>query len=261
MKKKLLFITTLLLLQGEILFSQCISVELSVTWKMGYDIFNKDSIVSIPILNITYRNNCDTNYYFFKVSPRSDGMAMTTCIMPPYYSEDNNDNYKRAKNHHKYTNQNFNIIMGGLFSYRAGWMIFTDTIDYSSRFSTEYINCSLQDIYDYVYSIGFRDYKRPGYFVSSDITSENIISGYFIKDHFVFLESGKTHIDTYNLIGFKLVEGCFTFIIDQKEIENYIITGFGFDEQKIELPTVVGEYHRYSGAFNTNKVTVCFGDK
>jgi len=69
MKPKILLITVFLFLQTNSIFSQCISIELSITWETGYDIFKKDSIVEIPSLNITYRNNCDTNYYFFKVSP------------------------------------------------------------------------------------------------------------------------------------------------------------------------------------------------
>ena len=32
-------------------------------------------------------------------------------------------------------------------------------------------------------------------------------------------------------------------------------------EQELELPEIVGEYQLYSGAFNTNKVTVCFGER
>jgi hypothetical protein len=95
--------------------------------------------------------------------------------------------------------------------------------------------------------------------VLSDITPENIISG-FIKDQFVFLKSGETYIDTYNLIGFKLVEGCFTFMIDSEDIKDYVI-GIGQETEEFELPAIVGEYSLYSGAFNTNKVTVCFGDR
>ena len=57
----------------------CISIELSVTWKMGYDNFNKDSTVSIPILNIAYRNNCNGNYYFLKVSESKDSLPPIYC--------------------------------------------------------------------------------------------------------------------------------------------------------------------------------------
>jgi len=49
-------------------YSQSISVELSVRWIKGVDIFNRDSIIYYPELIITYRNNSDTSYYFSKVS-------------------------------------------------------------------------------------------------------------------------------------------------------------------------------------------------
>jgi hypothetical protein len=81
MKAKILFITAILLLRALSLFPQCISIELSVIWKMEYDIFNRDSMVNTPILNITYRNNCDVNYYFFKASPKKDGTSMVVCTL------------------------------------------------------------------------------------------------------------------------------------------------------------------------------------
>ena len=247
-------------MQSISLFSQCISVELSVTWEMGYDIFKKDSIVSIPKLNITYRNNCDTNYYFFKVSPRKDGSIMILCSGMMQYED--NDYLKWAKLHGNYANQKFNVIMGKTPWYNAGWDIFNDTKDSYEGHYFERIGCDLDEIYQYMYAGNYfkRVIKMPFYFVPSDITPENILTS--VSDQFVFLKSGKTFVDTYNLIGFKIVEGCFTFMILKNEIENYVIA---FHDHKnsinVELPKIVGEYYRYSGGFNTNKVTVCFGER
>ena len=260
MKPKIFLITTLLFLQVHFLFSQCISIELSVTWEMGHDIFIKDSVMSIPILNITYRNNCDTNYYFFKVSPRSDDYPMVLC-WGSIHPDESIDYLKKGEFRGEYVNQNFNVLMGWQPSYEAGWLIFNDTINYPHQFSMENIHCILHLIYAYIYSGKNRDYKTPAYFVSSDITPENILLDLFVKDQFVYIKSGETHIDTYNLMGYKMVEGCFTFLITKNAIERYVITSFGLDEEKFELPTIVGEYHRYSGVFNTNKVTVCFGER
>ena len=260
MKAKALFITTLLLLQGQVLFSQCISIELSVTWAMGYDIFNKDSTISIPTLNITYRNNCDTSYYFFKVSPRSDSSAMLSCWGSIHYDGDN-DYLKSARFCSEYTDQKFNVIMGWEDSYDTGWLVFSDTVDYPEQFSMENIHCSLQLIYDYIYFGKYRACKSPAYFVPSDITTGNIISNDFVKNQFVFLKPNETHIDTYNLVVYKTLGACFTFLIEKDIVEKYVMIEYGKDKQKMELPTIVGEYQLYSGAFNTNKVTVCFGDK
>jgi len=256
MKAKTFFITLFLFWQVQPLFSQCISIELSVTWEMKNDIFNKDSLVSTPIFHISYRNNCDDNYYFFKVSPRKDGSTMILCSAMVQYED--NDYLKRAKSHSNYANQNFNVIMGEEPWYDAGWKILNDTIDYHKGNHFESVGCELEEIYKYIYAENHfkRIIKMPFDFVSSDITLENILCS--VNDHFVFLKSGETFVDTYNLIGFKLVEGCFTFLIDKDVIENYVM---GIHNEKLELPLVVGEYHRYSGAFNTNKVTVCFGER
>ncbi|MCL2435898.1 MAG: hypothetical protein FWD09_07165 [Lentimicrobiaceae bacterium] len=263
MKLKILFITAFLFLQGQFLFSQCISIELSVTWKMGPDIFNKDSVKSIPILNITYRNNCDTNYYFFKISPRKDGEPMVLCLAMVNYIDF--DLLKRAMAHGNYINENFNVIMGKSPWYNSGWDIEGGSVDYIEKrsFSLGVERC-LYEIYDYLYSK--RHYKTTpqGFynsFTPSFLTPENIISG-FLQDQFVFLKPGEVHVDTYNLIGYKIVEGCFTFLIGQDEIKSYVI-GSGEEKgtQEIELPEIVSEYLRYSGGFNTNKVTVCFGEK
>ena len=260
MKLKIFFFTLFLFLQVHSLFSQCLSIELSVTWEMGYDIFQKDSIVSIPKLNITYRNNCDTNYYFFKVSPRKDGSKMILCSAMRQYED--NDDLKRAKSHSNYVNQKFNVIMGESPWYDSGWDIFNDTIDSYEGKHFERVACDLDEIYQYMYAENHykRVIKMPFYFVPSDITPENILTS--VNDQFVFLKSRETFVDTYNLIGFKLVEGYFTFMIMQNEIENYVVALHDYKNSiNVELPEIVGEYHRYSGRFNTNKVTVCFGER
>jgi len=261
MKAKTLFITLFLLLQMQSLFPQCISIELSVTWEMGSHIFYKDSIVSIPMLNITYRNHCDTNYYFFKVSSRKEGELIVLC--PAMRTFAHFDLLKRAKAHHNYAKQNFYVIIEKTPWYNIGWDIDNDTGDYDDKNHIINVKCCLDDIYRYIRSENNNtttNQKKHWYFVQSILTIENILSG-SVQDQFVFLNSGEVYTDTYNLIGYKLVEGCFTFLIGQNEIKNYVITYDESIEQEFELPAKVGEYQRYSGAFNTNKVTVCFGEE
>jgi len=101
-------------------------------------------------------------------------------------------------------------------------------------------------------------------FIVDDLLPENLINS--VGERFVFLKSGETHSEPYNLIAFIILEGCFTFHTLDNIIENYVLTTQMDSatkrpvEQKLELPETVGEYFRYSGSFNTNKVTVCFGD-
>ena len=270
MKQKLFFFTTLLLLQGYSLFSQCLSIELSVTWEMGYDIFKKDSIVSIPKLNITYRNNCDTNYYLLKISDNSDKLPLVTCAAMLHY--DAPFTYREAaEKYRNYAKEKFNVRISGAFGWPSGWFILSDTIDIHKPHSLAMVSCSLSNIYKYMFyensngRYGAPEGRFDLYLDLSHISTDSILG--FAKDRFVFLKSGEAFVDTYNLIGFKLVEGCFTFLIDQEEIYNYVsksrydIEQKKFVQQEFELPKIAGEYYRYSGAFNTNKVTVCFGEQ
>jgi len=258
MKAKILFITLFLLLQGKSVFTQCISIELSITWKLGYDIFNKDSVINIPMLNIIYRNNCDTNYYFFKISAK-DGKHMVMC--PALRSFTNNSTpLSRAMAHDNYANENFDVKIGRSPRNNIGWWIEGGNADYVRKYGIDHdIRCCLHDIYEY-FNFGRYDTSerlKHGYFQPSLFTPENILSG-SVQYQFVFLKPGETHIDTYNLIGYKIVEGCFTFLISQDTIMSYVL---GSDSIEIELPEIVGEYQLFSGAFNTNKITVCFGNK
>jgi hypothetical protein len=196
------------------------------------------------------------------------------CGMRPHPDEDYllwSTNYReRAKEYFNHTNDNYNVQIGGFPRLGDIWSIYSKTTDTTKDRGREFINCNLKDIYNYIYydilnneifSYGseLRDFKP------SDLTAENILDS--VKDLFVFLKPGETFIDTYNLVAFKIVEGCFTFFIGQEDIKNYVLYQEHYPEMKRivdiehELPTIVGEYHHYSGAFNTNKVTVCFGER
>ena len=272
MKTRLLFITTLLLLQGQVLFSQCISIELSVTWTMGYDIFNKDSTISIPILNITYRNNCNEDYYFLKACYTRDNLPNFFCTILYYPSNENYDCHKVMQYNAKmFENQSFNVIMGGQY-YSRFWEVYCDTIDVAKPHYPHDVNCSLIALNECIRLDNESDYLKmikqgviKDKFEPSDVLPENILGS--VKERFVFLKSGETNIDTYNLVSFQIVEGCYTFFIDQDDLKNYLTTQeYDFNlkklfNQKLELPAIVGEYQLYSGAFNTNKVTVCFGKR
>jgi len=258
MRAKKFFITAFLLLLNPSLFPQCISIELSVIWEMKKDIFNEDSVVNTPFLNIIYRSNCDTNYYFFKVSPRKDGQSMV--FYPGLLQYQDGDYIERAKQYGNYRNLDFNVIMGKEPWGNAGWQIYRDTADFHKGYiSKESINLCLETIYTYLYAENITtEYSQlHSAFETSDITPENILGNY----QFVFLKPKEAHLDTYNLIGFKLVEGCFTFIIEKEIIEDYVLVHENFASKEVKLPIIVGEYQLYSGSFNTNKVTVCFGER
>ena len=275
MKSKIIILLTLLSLQGHLLFSQPISVELSVTWEAGYDLFIKDSMVYIPKLYITYRNMSDTNYYFLKISESKNESPQIGCFSMVQPSVDNylrwrRDYRARAMTHGYYTNQNFHVRIGVYgHCFDNGWDIIDEGIVNEKDRAENAISCNLRDIYNYVYhgdNSGDAEYviESPEFY-SLDISPEYVLDS--VKNQFVFLKPNEVYIDTYNLIGFKMVEGCFTFLIDQESFTNYVsISGWDknqscFFKQEVELPVKVGEYTLYTGNFHSNKVVICFDKK
>jgi len=273
MKSKVLIIIALLSFQVQFTFSQCISVELSVTWKRGHDIFKKDLTVCVPQLNIKYRNISDTNYYFLKVSDSKDGLPMIPyagSLHPSDFDEYlrwHDDYFGRAKTHGNYANQNFHVRIGGMPLFSEGWFVHSDTLDCHKEHEIDFINSDLANIYEYVHRNNIGEHvEKKLYFSPLDVTPENIFGT--VKDQFVFLKPNETHTDTYNLVGFQLIEGRYTFLINQSCFKNYVLVQPKWDnnlsywiEQKIELPVKVDEYHLYSGLIFTNNVTVDFSER
>lgn len=121
--KEVLIVLVLSLFSNLLAFSQFISIELSVKWTKGYDIFKEDSVICYPELSITYRNNSDTNFYFLKVSDSRKGNPMLpwgTFYQYPYEEYLNPDYKKRAISHFDYTNTKYTVIIGGSQSYNKG---------------------------------------------------------------------------------------------------------------------------------------------
>ncbi len=267
MKTKLLLCIVFFSFQIQGGFSQDVNITLSLTLGSGPDILKKESIVSIPYLNITYRNNDSVPLYFLKLSDNRMGSPILGCSWHFSYHHGVAPSYlKKAKAHLKYTDEVYYVMIGGYPSFSGSWSVFRDIMDFEKEMEEEIINCSLSDIYEYIY----RDHEAYDpdesskfHFMKSDLYPDSILTTY--KDKFVFLKPGETHTDTYNLIGFKLVEGNFTFYIHQDRLENYVYTKSVFDkdqsryiEQTIELPAEVGGYKLYCGTIRSNRITVNF---
>lgn len=251
-------------------YSQSLSIELSAKWVKGYDIFRKDSTIYYPELIITYRNNSDTNYYFQKVSDSRSGLPILPwgTLFQYTIEEYLKPNYlKRAKTHCNYANYNYKVIIGGNASFSKSWIVVNDTVNIEVEQEIDMINDDLADIYEYIYREIFS--KKPDslnefktYFTESDIQPDVILDKF--KDKFVFLKPGEIYIDTYNLVGFKLLKGGFTFYISPY-LPTYVYTTPIWDnnqskytETKTMLPKLVGEYKLYSGNFNSNKISITF---
>jgi hypothetical protein len=214
-----------------------------------------------------------------------------------------NDLSGRAKLHKIYSNWKFDVYVGLLPYLAGGWNVvsergygtdklernFTGALTWDPILKTDLvidiekdtlyvneakhrqldtdINCDLMDIYNYIFHSNYGERKwEDTYFSPSHIIPENILDS--VKNHFVFLKPMETYTDTFNLIGFKMVKGCFTFLIDHDYSWDYVVTGGFWDEEqekwvdiKTKLPTRVGNYTLYSGSFSSNKVEVCFGEE
>jgi len=130
---------------------------------------------------------------------------------------------------------------------------------------SDWLSVDLDRIYYYIYSHYYskiqKEREKQLRHYSSDIMQDTLINKFINK--FVFLKSGEAYIDTYNLIGFQITGGTFTFQLDDTQSLNYIETELVYkdeavDHNKKQLPLKIGEYELFIGNFLTNKVTVYF---
>ncbi len=238
------------------LFSQCISVELSIHWKREPAPFSlTENDFCVPYLHITYRNNSDDALYFLKVSqsvnnlPEFVGGGILMGNNPTQYEY--------------HSNTEFLVTLSASPHYLSAWEVIPDTLDTNSEHEISIINDDLENIYESLfnnYSDSLSEIKT--HYTASDIIPEVIIDKF--KDKFVFLMPGETCIDTYNLIGFELLKGDFVFYICPY-LPTYVYTTPIWDnnqskyiETRTMLPKLVGEYKLYSGNFNSNKISITF---
>jgi len=134
----------------------------------------------------------------------------------------------------------------------------------------DWILTTLDNIYNVIYhryypKIQEKTDEEQWHHYSTDITGDTIMNNSI--DKFVFLKPGETYEDEYNLIGFQITGGTFTFQLDNTKSVDYVETEPVYkDEYKIEidyyvkkqLPLKVGEYELFTGEFLTNKVTAYF---
>lgn len=248
--------------------SQGVSIELSAKWIKGYDIFKKDSIIYFPELMITYRNISDTSFYFQKVSDSRYGLPILpreVGLLQYPIEEYFNHYFKRAKMHGDYTGKHYKVKIGESSFFKM-WNVINDTSNIESEEDVDVTNSDLCYIYEYMYRENYKQMDTRDefklYYTISDMAPEVILTKY--KDKFVFLKPGESYTDTYNLIGFKLLKGSFTFYV-RPHLPPYVYTAPIWDshqsqyvEGKVLLPQIVGGYTLYSGNFYSNKITITF---
>jgi hypothetical protein len=255
------------------LYSQSVSIELSVSWRLEKNILEEGSIMNTPILNIIYRNNSSDNIYFKKISmpdynelPKTSSGALVQISDKELANIDWQGIVQSAISYSKFTvGRNYLVEIGNSNTIEGYWNVINYE-DTCIECESDYINDVISDVHRY---INFRNKLRATsiksklQFIKSDIIEDSVLHPN--KKYFVFLKPKEIHIDSFNVFAFNLVKGNFTFSIGKNVIENYdFIKPFWDENQKLwiqrvsKLPERVGVYKLYSGGINTNKLTIEF---
>lgn len=252
-----------MVLQGLFLYSQCISVELAIKWEKGFYIYPDDSIACIPKLFISYRNNSNYDYYFYKLSNGSSEYPECyrgTLMQYPFDEYINPDYLKRALNHLDYSKENFRVLIGSFPSYHNPWIVENDTGNRWVVDGFDIINDELADIYYYLTRKKYNgkiEVKTD--FSESDLHPDSIFNS---VNEFVFLRKGEVHTDIFNLIGFEMVKGTFTFQLNPEPLKNYVFAEIVKDEKftivESKLPDKVGDYQLFFGEYKSNQISITF---
>lgn len=253
--------------------SQYVSIELSENRQLEKDIFNEDSVVNTPLLNITYRNNSNTCIYFKKISipnkARLPGTVSGTNMNMP--AEMRFNWKKKAEIALMYSQfsigEKYRVNIGTFLSRDAGSWFLVNEADTCTECDIDLINDRITDIHEFIYRKQYPDRisipTMIPFTVKQDLTEENILT--VNSDLFVFLKPNEIHIDTFNIIAFQLIKGDFTFAISEDTIPDRVWIEYIWDsaqskyiEQTAMLPKKIGAYNLYCGAFHTNEVKIKF---
>jgi hypothetical protein len=283
--------------------AQDISIEFSIEWKNELDFQFKElknDNIHPAYLCIAYRNISNKPLYCLKITEGKVDLPEILCLgnysksypAPKFLLNANDDYFKR----HYYvgfkSNPHYNMNLT--------WDIRNDTADIEYKVIMEtrerpiydvvtegspigviggdtvtlndWLFSELNDIYNFIFchyypeiqeKIG-KDGKKQTCHYSFDITQDTIMNNSI--DKFVFLKPSETYVDRYNLIGFQITGGTFTFQLDDTKSLNYVETEPVYTDDKPtidyylkkQLPLKMGKYELFTGEFLTNKVSVQF---
>lgn len=276
--KKHFFLLSLVLISIANLFSQDISINLSIRWNKGPYILEIDSIVKYPELVVSYTNHSEDNLYFRKFSHYRNGFSDFQYYEIPdfnYYNpkEDEDHDYRMYCKKHtnyretirkiidneQYKDEKYYVVIRLPYVNYQNWEVINENVWNDDEIEIDFINKKLMIINDYLSDSIYRNTddrnRHKEYFSTSDITENAIMDK--THDQFMFLKAGETKEDVFNIACFDIVKGTYTFVLEGKRFKDSIFTGWCNDEH-ISLPIKVGEYKLYSGEFTANSVTVTF---
>ncbi|MCL2598203.1 MAG: hypothetical protein FWD66_11270 [Paludibacter sp.] len=274
--RQIFFLFIFVLIELTEIYAQDVSIEFSIEWKNKIDfpfseLQGRD--VKPAYLHITYRNLSSEPLFFMRVSSGHAGFPLL-----PYVAMDNYGRmltpYELFTKYRNYSKDNYIVeISQTAVTFTHGWSLEYDTTNVYEPHEMPYANQNLAYIYNYITKQYYPDvpyphkYRADGMIQDShnpqDITKDSIKGN--SHDEFIYMEPGEVYIDTYNLIGFQLIGGNFTFELITKKSEDYIYLETPLEEVKktrrmrtMKLPDYVGKYKLFTGEFLTNKLTVYF---
>lgn len=246
------------------LSSQCVSIEFSIRWrdKLFFEVEGIDTSTFKPaFLNIVYRNYCDYPVYFSRLGDENQYFLNTGQPSLGTY---------RPQLHYSLSSDEKYIVKPISPSYMYSvWFLFLDSIPTKS-YSLDIINYLIFETHEYLYEkfrlprkmFLTRSGQEQIFHEFEDITEDTIKGNSCSR--FIFLEPKESHTESYNLIGFQLLGGTFTFQLSNDEMSDtvYSFPPIGdnseFMRRDKKLPEQVGIYKLYRGSFLKNEVTVHF---
>ena len=244
--------------------SQCVSIELSVSWKRDSFVFkSKENTYCYPSLEITYRNNSLQPLYFLKVLHPYNGLPRTFYLI--HVLPQNRANLPLNCDN---TGENYTVCFDDVPAmFNQTWYILSDSTYIEGEYEVDFVNDDLYRVYQNVFdTLSNESVFSPNhrvFFKESDFIFEEYPEE-VVKNQFVFLKPGESYIDTVNLIGFLLVGGNYTFRIKDDCLKSYVLGASRQDvekeifiETRIPLPPYIKEYKLYDGEIRTNEVRIC----
>jgi len=260
--KKIFFLLIFTFFIGKI-SAQGISVEISLEVNRIDSLSQKKfGLLYNCFLNITYRNITDRPLYFLKISKSHYGYPYQCGLE----KRDESDSIKF--NLRDYTGERFKVMIQGASYYDMSWQVFLETTDEKKAQEIHCINDELYNLHKTIHVVKRESIDQANTvavidYDASDITVKGISTK--LRDNFVFLKSGEKYVDRYNLLGFQILGGDFSFQVFNDCFNDYVYTNPQWDKSKERwiflktfLPDIIGDYSLYSGLFLTNKVDIDF---
>ena len=252
-----LILFLLLFLRINTVIGQGVSIRFSLEMENGIDSLavDKDSLLTVPFLLISYENQSDSSYYLPKVTfTDTQYPCMNTVLLQPNgWPSSLKDHMSEICGH--FSDSSFVVSVGQLWDLYVNDSLMKTDDEYGNNVSLD-ANTEIEDLR---FLLTNSDTKSR--FNEIDLLPENILAENNNK-YFILLKTGEKHVDKINLSLFRFFGGSYKF----KLAPNYETTRLYRDVifvsdpslRFLPLPLQVGPYYLYQGTIDCNSVFVKF---